>query len=70
MSKRTREFDEFYNTMFGSVLGSEDNENRDNIRRIWNAMLEHVAKHYEFQLFEELTGDQICDQIRRMKEKI
>lgn len=67
MYQPKKEFEKFYAEMFGGVLGSEDNENRDHIRRIWNAMLEHVAKQYEFQLFEELTGDQISDQIRRMK---
>ena len=67
MYQAKEEFEKFYNEMFGRVLGSEDDENRDNIRRIWNAMLEQVAKQYEFQLFEELTGDQISDQIRRMK---
>lgn len=67
MYQAKEEFEKFYSEMFGRVLGSEDDENRDNIRRIWNAMLEQVAKQYEFQLFEELTGDQISDQIRRMK---
>jgi len=67
MYQPKEEFEKFYNEMFGRLLGSEDDENRDNIRRIWNAMLEQVAKQYEFQLFEELTGNQISDQIRRMK---
>jgi predicted amidohydrolase len=53
--------------MFGNVLGSEDDENRENIKRIWNAVLEHVAKQYEFVLFEEYTGDQIADQVRRLQ---
>jgi hypothetical protein len=67
MSKRNQAFDEFYNQMFGNVLGAEDDENRENIKRIWNAVLEHVAKQYEFVLFEEYTGDQIADQVRRLQ---
>lgn len=67
MSKRNQAFDSFYDQMFGSVLGAEDDENRENIKRIWNAVLEHVAKQYEFVLFEEYTGDQIADQVRRLQ---
>ena len=67
MSKRNQAFDSFYDHMFGNVLGSEDDENRENIKRIWNAVLEHVAKQYEFVLFEEYTGDQIADQVRRLQ---
>jgi hypothetical protein len=67
MSKRNQAFNEFYDQMFGNVLGAEDDENRENIKRIWNAVLEHVAKQYEFVLFEEYTGDQIADQVRRLQ---
>lgn len=67
MLKRNDAFDTWYVAFFGNVLGAEDNENRDAVRKIWNGILEHVAKQYEFQLFEEMTGDQIADQIRRLQ---
>jgi hypothetical protein len=67
MSKRNETFDRWYDQTFGSVLGSEDNDNREAVKKIWNGALEHVARQYEFQLFDELTGDQIADQIRRLQ---
>jgi hypothetical protein len=67
MSKRNEAFDQWYEQTFGNVLGSEDNENREAVKKIWNGALEHVARQYEFQLFDELTGDQIADQIRRLQ---
>ena len=67
MSKRNETFDLWYDETFGNVLGSEDNENREAVKKIWNGVLEHVARQYEFQLFDELTGDQIADQIRRLQ---
>jgi hypothetical protein len=67
MSKRNETFDLWYDQTFGNVLGSEDNENREAVKKIWNGALEHVARQYEFQLFDELTGDQIADQIRRLQ---
>lgn len=67
MSKRNDEFNSWYNETFGHVLGSEDDENREAVKKIWNGALEHVARKYEFQLFDELSGDQIADQIRRLQ---
>jgi hypothetical protein len=67
MSKRNEAFDQWYDQTFGSVLGSEDNENREAVKKIWNGALEHVARQYEFQIFDEMTGDQIADQIRRLQ---
>lgn len=67
MSKRNETFDLWYDQTFGNVLGSEDSENREAVKKIWNGALEHVARQYEFQLFDELTGDQIADQIRRLQ---
>ena len=67
MSNRNDEFDSWYNESFGHVLGSEDDENREAVKKIWNGALEHVARMYEFQLFDELSGDQIADQIRRLQ---
>lgn len=67
MSKRNETFDLWYNETFGHVLGSEDDENREAVKKIWNGALEHIACRYEFQLFDELSGDQIADQIRRLQ---
>jgi hypothetical protein len=67
MSKRNEAFDQWYDQTFGNVLGSEDNENREAVKKIWNGALEHVARQYEFQIFDEMTGDQIADQIRRLQ---
>lgn len=67
MSKRNDTFNLWYEQTFGNVLGSEDNENREAVKKIWNGALEHIAQQYEFQIFDELTGDQIADQIRRLQ---
>ena len=67
MSKRNDEFDSWYNDTFGRVLGAEDDENREAVKKIWNGALERIARRYEFQLFDELSGDQIADQIRRLQ---
>ena len=67
MSKRNKTFDLWYDQTFGNVLGSEDDDNREAVKKIWNGALEHIARQYEFQLFDELTGDQIADQIRRLQ---
>ena len=67
MSKRNDEFNSWYNESFGHVLGSEDDDNREAVKKIWNGALERIARKYEFQLFDELSGDQIADQIRRLQ---
>lgn len=67
MSNRNDVFNVWYDQTFGNVLGSEDDENREAVKRIWNGALEHIARQYEFQIFDELTGDQIADQIRRLQ---
>ena len=67
MSNRNDEFNNWYNETFGHVLGSEDDDNREAVKKIWNGALERIARKYEFQLFNELSGDQIADQIRRLQ---
>ena len=67
MSNRNDEFNSWYNESFGHVLGSEDDENREAVKKIWNGALEQIARRHEFQIFEELSGDQIADQIRRLQ---
>ena len=67
MSNRNDTFNLWYDQTFGHVLGAEDDENREAVKKIWNGALEFVARQYEFQLFEEMTGDRIADQIRRLQ---
>jgi hypothetical protein len=67
MSSRNDTFDLWYDQTFGRVLGSGDSENREAVKKIWNGALEHIARQYEFQLFEEMTGEQFADQIRRLQ---
>lgn len=67
MSKRNETFDRWYEQTFGNVLGSQDDENREAVKKIWNGALEHIARQYEFQIFDEMSGDQIADQIRRLQ---
>jgi hypothetical protein len=67
MSKRNETFDRWYEETFGNVLGAQDNDNREAVKKVWNGALEHIARQYEFQIFDELTGDQIADQIRRLQ---
>ena len=66
MSKNI-EFDQWYDQTFGNVLGGQDAENREMIKIIWNAAMEHAAQQFEHRLFEELPGNQIADEIRALK---
>lgn len=67
MSNRNEDFDQWYAEVFGTVLGAEDAHNRDMIKTIWNGALERVAQHFDHDLFEEYSGNQVADQIRRMQ---
>jgi len=44
MLNRNDEFNSWYNESFGHVLGSEDDENREAVKQIWNGALEHIAR--------------------------
>jgi ATP:corrinoid adenosyltransferase len=66
-SKRNETFDRWYTETFGEVLGHQDDENREAVKKIWNGAMEHIAREFEFQIFDELNGDQIADKIRRLK---
>lgn len=66
MSEST--FDQWYVRTFGGVLGSEDTENREMIKVIWNGAAEHIAQQFEHDLFVEYPGNQVADKIRSMKE--
>ena len=61
------DFSEWYEEEFGSLLGAQDAENKNNIRKIWNKVLTHAAGKFEWDDFETYTGGQIADQLRRMK---
>jgi hypothetical protein len=65
--KRNETFDRWYVETFGEVLGHQDDENREAVKKIWNGAMEHIAHQFEYQLFDELSGDQIADKIRRLK---
>lgn len=62
-------FEDWYDATFGNVLGAQDEENRDAIRKIWNGALERAAKKFEIEEYEPLDGEQIADKLRRMKER-
>lgn len=62
-------FNEWYDTVFGNVLGAEDDENRHAVRKIWNGVIEHVAKQIEFDNYEPLSCEVIAIKIRKMKER-
>lgn len=61
-------FDEFYDQVFGNVLGAEDDDNRNAVRKVWNTVIEHIAKQIEFENYEPVSADSIARMIRRMKE--
>ena len=65
--KRNEDFDRWYIDTFGEVLGHQDDDNREAVKKIWNGAMEQVAKQFEFQIFDELTGDQIAGKIRKLK---
>jgi hypothetical protein len=62
-------FSHWYDTMFGNVLGAEDDENRNAVRKIWNGVIEHVAQSVEFNNFEPISAEEIAARIRMMKER-
>lgn len=66
-SKRNETFDRWYVETFGEVLGHQDDENREAVKKIWNGAMEHIAREFEFQIFDEMNGDQFADKVRRLK---
>lgn len=66
MSNRNDEFDRWYEEVFGTVLGADDADNRDMIKTIWNGAIERAAQHFEHDLFEEYSGNQVADRLRRL----
>lgn len=65
----SKAFDEWYELTFGNVLGSQDEDNRLAVKKIWNGVLERAAKKFEIEEFDALDGEQIADKLRRMKER-
>jgi len=65
----SKAFDEWYEQTFGNVLGSQDEDNRQAVKKIWNGALERAAKKLEIEEFDALDGEQIADKLRRMKER-
>lgn len=60
------EFDKWYSQMFGTVLGSQDEDNKAAVRKIWDSILTCAAEKFEFDDFESYTGQQIGMSLRRM----
>ena len=67
MSDRNQQFEQWYAATLGGLSGHDDPENREAVRKMWNSILEHAARQFEFQLFDEMTGDAIADRLRRMQ---
>lgn len=59
----------WYDRVFGNVLGAQDDENRNAVRKIWNGVIEHVAQSVEFNNFEPISTEEIATRIRMMKER-
>lgn len=66
MSEST--FAQWYTQTFDNVPGSDDVENREMIKTIWNAALQHAAQQFEHDLFVEYPGNQVADKLRAMQE--
>ena len=67
MSDRNKLFNEWYIATFSHTPGHDDAEIRNSIRKIWNEALETAARQFEFQIFDEMTGDAVADRIRRIQ---
>jgi len=65
----SKAFDEWYKQTFGNVLGSQDEDNQQAVKKIWNGVLERAALKMEIEEFDPLEGEQIADKLRRMKER-
>jgi len=65
----SKAFDEWYKQTFGNVLGSQDEDNQQAVKKIWNGVLERAALKFEIEEFDALDGEQIGDKLRRMKER-
>lgn len=67
MSNRIDHFERWYAATLGGLEGHDDPENREAVRKMWNGILEHAARQFEFELFDEMTGDAVADRLRRMQ---
>jgi hypothetical protein len=65
----SKAFDEWYEQTFGNVLGSQDEDNQQAVKKIWNGVLERAALKMEIEELDPLDGEQIADKLRRMKER-
>jgi hypothetical protein len=59
-------FDEWYTRRFGSLLESQDESNKEALRKVWNEVLQIAAEHFEFYDFEEYSGAQVAKTLRLM----
>ena len=61
------EFNRWYDETFGNVRGHEDADNRESVKKIWNGALEYAARQFQYQIFDEMTGDEFAARILAMK---
>lgn len=59
-------FEQWYSQRFGSLLGAQDEDNKEALRKVWNEILEVAAEHFEFYDFDEYSGTQVAKTLRRM----
>jgi len=58
------EFEKWYVEVFGNLLGSQDEENREAIRKIWTDIHSRAAAWFEFNDFNHYTGQEVATILR------
>ena len=58
------EFEKWYVEMFGNILESQDEENREAIRKIWTDIHIRAAVWFEFNDFNKYTGQEVGQILR------
>jgi hypothetical protein len=60
------DFDKWYGDTFGHLPDSQDESVKESVRKIWSSILVKVAGDFEFNDFENYTGQQAGRILRRM----
>lgn len=60
------DFEQWYSEFFGGVLGSQDAENKEAVRRIWGSILIRAAQKFEFNDFDSYSGQDAGAFLRAM----
>lgn len=63
------DFDQWYQKVFGHLLESQEEEVKNSVRKIWASILVGVAEEFEFNDFENYTGQQIGKVLRTMAKE-